>query len=118
MHVASGVVEHGPLYFEDPFVDKGAGRTEQTDPGNVYRLGWEDWVALPYGYARHVLNLVALPVSAVVTPPWTRMESDGHLSRQILGYDHDATPAQDAGDDNKPAEPVSHVVDQPASAPS
>jgi hypothetical protein len=49
-------------------------------------------VAAPYSYGRYYLNLVALPVSAVVTPPWTAMESDGRLSEQLLGYDHDATP--------------------------
>ncbi|HMQ14488.1 MAG TPA: hypothetical protein PKC49_00805 [Phycisphaerae bacterium] len=82
-------VAHGPLYFEDPFEDKGAGRPDQ-------RWGWEDYVALAYCPARHVLNLLAMPVSIVVTPPWTPMESDGHLSRQLLGYDHDATPAAQA----------------------
>lgn len=89
----SGVVEHLPLYFEDPFEDKGHGRTDATDPHNVYRLGWEDWVAMPYGLARFTANWLLLPVSAVVTPPWTVMESDGFLSRQLLGYDHDAIPA-------------------------
>lgn len=33
-----------------------------------------------------------LPASAVVTPPWTVMVSDGQISRQLLGYDHDAEP--------------------------
>jgi hypothetical protein len=33
---------------------------------------------------------MAWPVSAVVTPPFTLMGSDGVLSRQALGYDHDA----------------------------
>ena len=81
----SGAVTHWPLYFEDPFEDKGAGRAE-------YRLGWEDYIAMPYSYARFTLNWLMLPVSAIVTPPWTLMESDGNLSRQMLGYDHDATP--------------------------
>jgi hypothetical protein len=34
-----------------------------------------------------------MPVSLIVTPPWTVMESDGELSEQALGYDHDAQPA-------------------------
>ena len=84
-----GVVTHWPLYFEDPFVDKGHGRKGL----NKYRAGWEDYVALPYCYARFTLNWLMLPVSAVVTPPWTLMESDGRVSRQALGYDHDATRA-------------------------
>jgi len=88
----SGAVSHWPLYFEDPFEDKGDGRTDQTNPRDVHRLGWEDYVALPYCFARFTANWLLLPVSALVTPPWTVMESDGHLSRQLLGYDHDAVP--------------------------
>lgn len=83
----NGAVTHWPLYFEDPFEDKGAGRSE-------YRLGWEDYLAMPYCYSRYTLNWLLLPVSAIVTPPWTLMESDGVLSRQALGYDHDATRAE------------------------
>lgn len=83
-----GAVTHWPLYFEDPFVDKGHGRQPPS-----YHLGWEDVVAAPYGFARYTLNWMMLPVSMVVTPPWTLMESDGVLSRQALGYDHDATRA-------------------------
>jgi hypothetical protein len=83
---ASGAVSHGPLYFEDPFEDKGAGRSD-------YRWGWEDYVAMPYGFFRYLLNGAALPVSLIVTPPWSEMESDGRVSRQLLGYDHDAEPA-------------------------
>ncbi|MBU0639683.1 MAG: hypothetical protein KKB50_12525 [Planctomycetes bacterium] len=83
---ADGTVTHWPLYFEDPFEDKGAGRGE-------YRWGWEDFVAMPYCYSRFTLNWLMLPVSAIVTPPWTLMESDGVLSKQLLGYDHDATRA-------------------------
>lgn len=86
----SGVVRHWPLYFEDPFVDKGHGRTDQTDPLNVHRVGWEDGVAVPYNAGRFVLNTLLLPASAVVTPPVTVQESDGRISRQLLGYDHDA----------------------------
>jgi hypothetical protein len=85
----SGAVTHWPLYFEDPFVDKGHGREGM----DKYRFGWEDYVAALYCYSRFTLNWIAFPVSAVVTPPWTLMESDGRLSRQALGYDHDATRA-------------------------
>lgn len=82
-------VTHFPLYFEDPFVDKGHGRQGV----NVYHGGWEDFVAMPYGLARHTVNWMFLPVSMIVTPPCTVMESDGELSEQKLGYDHDATQA-------------------------
>ncbi len=88
----SGAIAHWPLYFEDPFEDKGDGRTDETHARDVHRLGWEDYMAFPYCFARFTANWLMLPVSALVTPPWTVMESDGHLSRQLLGYDHDAVP--------------------------
>ena len=87
---AGGQVTHWPLYFEDPFVDKGHGRTGM----NKYHLGWEDLLAGPYGYARHTLNWMFWPVSGIVTPPCRLMESDGELSEQLLGYDHDAERSQ------------------------
>lgn len=90
----NGAVVHWPLYFEDPFEDKGH---EAINPGgrsanSRYYIGWEDYVALGYGYPRYWLNTLGLPVSMVVQPPWTAMESDGELSQQALGMDHDATP--------------------------
>jgi hypothetical protein len=102
----SGAVVHGPLYFEDPFIDKGSGRTDQTDPNNVYRYGWEDVVAVPYVYSRYTLDWLALPVSMIVTPPWTPMESDGEISKQALGYDHDAAPVGSTPRSEQPAEPA------------
>ena len=76
-------VTHVPLYFEDPFEDKGS------EDG---RFAWtgEDYLQMFYWRGRFLLNTVLFPVSAVVTAPWTVMESDGRLSRQALGYDHDA----------------------------
>lgn len=111
----SGAVTHWPLYFEDPFEDKGHGRTDETHPGDVYRLGWEDYLAMPYGLARFTANWLMLPVSAVVTPPWTLMESDGKLSRQLLGYDHDATRARADRGPVDSAEPVAEP-EEPAPA--
>lgn len=96
MNVAAvdGTVTHWPLYFEDPFEDKGSGNSP-FDPyrsgANEYKVGWEDFFAIPYTHARYTLNYLLLPFSAIVTPPWTVMESDGFISRQRLGYDHDAT---------------------------
>ena len=40
---------------------------------------------MPYSFSRFLLNTVAWPVSAVVTPPGTTMVSDG-----VTGKDHDA----------------------------
>lgn len=99
----SGAVTHGPDYFQDPFEDQGAAAApvggspsalsgEITGRGREHRIDWVDAFATPYGYARYTLNGLFLPVSMVVTPPWTEMESDGVLSEQALGPDHDPAP--------------------------
>lgn len=90
----NGTVVHWPLYFEDPFEDKGSEAINPTGrPANQrYYIGWEDFVAFGYGYPRFWLNTLGLPVSLAVQPPWTAMESDGVVSEQALGYDHDAAP--------------------------
>lgn len=111
----SGAVTHWPLYLEDPFVDKGDGRTDATHPHDVHRLGWEDYVAMPYGLARFTANWLLLPISVVVTPPWTLMESDGRISRQLVWYDHDAAPVRHEPS-VEPAEPAERA--EPAPAPS
>jgi hypothetical protein len=111
----SGAVTHGPLYFEDPFEDKGDGRTDETNPFDVYRLGWEDLVAFPYCYARYWGNQLMVPFSAVVTPPWFALESDGRLSRQLLGYDHDAAVVEGC---KTPAPPPAAETPAPETQPA
>lgn len=78
-----GGVNHWPLWFQDPFEDMGS-------QDNKYVWTIEDYIAMPYGWARWDLNTFALPISMIVTPPGTIMSSDGDLSKQLLGYDHDA----------------------------
>lgn len=96
---ADGVVPHWPLYFEDPLVTEGAGREDADPTGitasgrNKYHWGYTDLFAFGYSPARFMLNTFGLPVSMVVRHPFTEMESDGRVSRQWLGYDHDATNA-------------------------
>ncbi len=107
-------VTHWPLYFEDPFVDKGHGRKGL----NKYYIGWEDYVAMPYGYSRFTLNWLMFPVSAVVTPPWTLMESDGRISRQALGYDHDAARADSHRAEPPPAPRVEDEEENEKEAPN
>ena len=79
----SGSVSHWPLWFEDPLEDQGS------DDGR-FAVNWEDYLAWPYSTGRWVVNLLGLPASAVVTPPFTIMSSDGVISRQLLGCFHDA----------------------------
>ena len=74
----SGAVPHYPLWWEDPFEDKG-------DGNNTFAWTAADYVGMPYGLGRFLLNTMAWPVSAVVTPPGTPMVSDG-----VIGRDHDA----------------------------
>ncbi|RIK68079.1 MAG: hypothetical protein DCC65_04425 [Planctomycetota bacterium] len=98
---ANGVVTHWPLWWEDPFEDKGNRDKPPADgnesaPDNVFAWNWVDYLHMPYGPARYFLNTVGFPVSAVVTPPGTLMESDGKISKQFLGYDHDAQRSDSA----------------------
>ena len=78
-----GTVTHWPLWFEDPFEDQGS-------ENGRFAVTWEDYVAWPYTMGRWLVNFLALPASIVVEPPFIIMSSDGVLSRQVLGYCHDA----------------------------
>ncbi len=85
MRAKDGSVTHGPLYFEDPFEEKG---------GEAGTFAWSglDYGAWFYGLGRFSVNTVMFPVSAVMTPPWQLMTSDGHASPGAWGEDHDAAP--------------------------
>lgn len=84
--VHTGATNHWPLWFEDSLEDRGS-------ENGQFAWTWEDFVGIGWSYGRYLLNLMAFPGSAVVTPPWTVMSSDGVLSRQALGFDHDARPS-------------------------
>lgn len=96
---ANGSVTHWPLWFEDPFEDKGnrdrpPASGDENEPDNVFVVNWVDYLHMAYGPARLLpVNIALWPASAVVTPPGTLMESDGVLSKGLLGYDHDAQRA-------------------------
>jgi len=85
-------VTHWPLWFQDPFEDKGSedGKSAWT---------WEDYLATPWSYGRWFANLLLVPASIAVPQPFTVMASDGELSEQWLGYDHDPAPAGRAAKD-------------------
>ena len=99
---ADGRVTHDPLYFENPFVDHGTYRTDADPLGMTaggrakYYVGWTDLGAGLYALPRYWVNMIGFPASVVVTPPWQVQESDGYISRQKLGFDHDATRAEAA----------------------
>jgi hypothetical protein len=78
-----GSVSHWPLWFEDRYEDQGS------EDGR-FAVTAEDYWAWPYSVVKWMVNLLGLPASAVVTPPFTIMTSDGVLSHQIPGFWHDA----------------------------
>lgn len=80
-----GTVAHWPLWWEDPFEDKGS------DDG-LFAWTYEDYFCFGYCPGRFLVNTMAFPISVERTRPFTVMCSDGKLSRQALGYDHDAIP--------------------------
>lgn len=82
---ADGSVCHGPLYFEDPSEEGGS------DDGHFAWTG-EDYVWIASWRARFLGNLIAWPVSAVVTPPGMTMVSDGRRSCCGRGRQFDAEP--------------------------
>ncbi len=78
-----GSVTHGPLYFEDPFEENGSNDGQFAWTGEDYLQWW-------YWRGRFIFNAVIFPLSAVETPPWTVMVSDGKPSRKLFGSMHDA----------------------------
>lgn len=92
----NGTVTHWPLWFEDPFEDKGNGVTDESDrdaPDNEFAWNGADYLHILYGPGRFILNAAAWPVSVVVRHPGMLMESDGRISKGIWWYDHDAQPS-------------------------
>jgi hypothetical protein len=94
VYAENGTVSHWPLWFEDPFEDKGnaPGPVEDRDaPDTEFARNWVDYFHILYGPGRMVfVNAAGWPVSAVVTPPGTLMESDGRISKGLVWHDHDA----------------------------
>ena len=78
-----GTVTHWPLWWEDPFEDRGS-----EDGSEAWT--WEDYAGMLYCPARFALNTAAWPVSAIVTPAGTVLCSDGRISKRLAWRDHDA----------------------------
>lgn len=66
-------VPHYPLGWEDPFESFGNGDDQ-------FAWIWLDYVAMPYGLGRFIVNTIAFPVSVAVYPPGTSMISDGNIA--------------------------------------
>ncbi len=87
-----GTVTHGPLYFEDADeAAEGDDRFARTAQEYLSSFSWG---------GRFVLNLALFPISAMVTPPWMVMASDGYPSREVLGAHYDAEPWTERMDDS------------------
>lgn len=85
-------VPHYPLWWQDPFIDKG-------DGDGRFAWTWQDYVGMPYGLGRFILNTIAVPASVVVHPPGTSWVSDG-----VVEGDHDARPGKSPDPDASPAD--------------
>lgn len=92
-------VPHYPLWWEDPFEDKG-------DGDHQFAVTWADYLDMPYGLGRFILNTVGWPASAVVQPPGLPMVSDS-----VIGRDHDATPGKSLDPTAGPADFQDAVTD-------
>ncbi len=78
-----GTVTHGPLLFED-----GAEEVEAADV--TFAWTGDDYLEWFMGGGRFLINTVVCPISAIVTPPWNAMASDGVPAQRVLGLEvHD-----------------------------
>lgn len=100
----NGAVTHWPLWFEDPFEDRGNSDVPMKDPAlerslpdNEFAWNWVDYFHMPYGLARQYLNIIGWPVSAAVTPPGTLLDSDTRIDKGLLCHDHDAKRSDSVG---------------------
>lgn len=89
----NGAVSHWPVWFEDPFEDKGNRTKSAADrdaPDVQFAWNWVDYFHIGYGPGRMIfVNTAGWPVSAAVYPPGTLMESDGHIAKDWSGYNFD-----------------------------
>ncbi|MFQ5429853.1 MAG: hypothetical protein ACE5E1_06035 [Phycisphaerae bacterium] len=93
VYLENGATSHWPLWFEDPFEDKGNrwhAVADCDEPDNRFVREWTDYFHMVYGPARMLLNIGAYPISMAVQPPGTLMESDGRIDARLGFYDHDA----------------------------
>lgn len=76
VYAKDGTVTHGPLYYEDPFVDRGS------EDGS---FAWtsEDYLYWIYGPAHFLVNTAFFPVNAARTPPWQVMAGDGRATEPV-----------------------------------
>lgn len=96
VYYENGTVTHWPLWWEDPFEDKGNGfkaTKDEDEPDTEYAWNWVDYFDVAYSPGRFIVNTLAWPISAIVTPPGTVMESDGRIGKGLLFRDHDAQRA-------------------------
>lgn len=76
-------VLHAPLLFESKY-------EELINDDGQFAWTLEDYWDFAYWRGRFLVNLVAVPVSMIVTPPCSIQESDGELEPNWFGELHDA----------------------------
>lgn len=67
-----GSVVHFPLLMQDPYEEQGS-------EDQQFAWTWEDYVGMPYGLGRFIVNTIGIPVSSAVYPPLINRSSDGVL---------------------------------------
>lgn len=77
-----GTVSHWPLWWQDHFEETGSADGQ-------FAMTWEDYAGMPYGLGRFIVNTIAIPISATFYPPVPLRSSDGIVTRQPLGAEHD-----------------------------
>jgi len=100
----SGEVSHYPLWMQDPYEEFGS------DDGR-FAWTWEDYVGMPYGLSRFIVNTIGVPISAALYPPVPLRGSDGvirnepHDARWLAAGGTTVPPdwleVGDAGDDSE-----------------
>lgn len=88
----NGAVSHWPQWFEDSLEDKGNDYdpADRDVPDNRFAWNWVDYAYIFGGPARMTVNTMLYPISAIVTPPGTLMESNGRIDKGLIWHEHDA----------------------------
>ncbi len=81
VYYQNGSVEHGPLYFQDPYEYIG------TNDGQIRTWGPDDLEAFFASPVTLVINGAFLPVKLVDTPPWESVWSHGIYPEQLPVYE-------------------------------
>jgi len=78
-----GTVSHYPLWWHDPYEDNGS--SDQR-----FAWTWGDYVLMPFGLSRFIVNTIGSPITMGVYPPVPLRASDGVASQEGWAAQQDA----------------------------